>query len=219
MDGPQDLGGKTNFGPVNPEENEPFFHADWEKRVLGLTLAAGGLGYWSLDEGRHARESLSPIEYYSFSYYQIWFEALTSLLIQYGELTADELVQNKVLQPGARTARRVSKDKMLRTLATGASSERVTDVDARFKVGDQVRTILAHPAGHTRLPAYARHKIGIVEAVRGVHVLPDTNAHGNGEQPEWLYTIAFDGKSLWGSDSEEGLSVSIDAWERYLEHA
>ncbi|NIB30906.1 nitrile hydratase subunit beta [Pseudonocardia sp. MCCB 268] len=36
------------------------FHADWEKLVLALTLAAARPGGWSIDESRHARESPAP---------------------------------------------------------------------------------------------------------------------------------------------------------------
>ena len=41
MNGPQDLGGQMGFGPVAPEKDEPIFHAEWERRALGLTIAAG----------------------------------------------------------------------------------------------------------------------------------------------------------------------------------
>ena len=58
------------------------------------------------------------------------------------------------------------------------------------------------------------------EAVRGVHVFADTTAHGLGEQPQWLYTVVFDGRELWGEAPGAGqLGVSVDAWEPYLEPA
>ena len=218
MDGPQDLGGKTNFGPINPENDEPVFHDEWEKKVLALTLAAGGLGHWSLDEGRHARESLTPVEYYTFSYYEIWFAALKTLLVRHGEVTTEEIARSEIMQPGIRTNKRVSRDTMLQNLAKGGPSERLSKTDALYKVGDRVRTIQAHPVGHTRLPNYARNKVGVIESLRGTHVYPDSNAHGKGEQPQWLYTVAFTGDALWGADTEIGLSVSVDAWESYLEH-
>ena len=65
MNGPQDLGGQMGFGPVAPEIGEPYFHAEWEKRALGVTLTAGAMGHWTIDESRHARESLHPADYYS----------------------------------------------------------------------------------------------------------------------------------------------------------
>ncbi len=86
-----------------------------------------------------------------------------------------------------------------------------------FKVGERVRARVFHPAGHTRLPRYARGKTGVVEMVHGVFVFPDTSAHGLGEDPQWLFTVRFSGAELWGPDAEPGTSVSVDAWESYLE--
>ena len=73
-----------------------------------------------------------------------------------------------------------------------------------------------NPKGHTRLPRYARDCVGVIEAVHGGYVLPDSNAHGAGEAPEYVYTVVFSGKALWGEDAASDLTVSIDAWESYL---
>ena len=91
MNGPQDLGGQMGFGPVAPERNEPVFHADWEKRALGVTLAAGAMGHWTIDESRYVRESLHPADYYASSYYEIWIKALEVLLQRHGLVAAEEL--------------------------------------------------------------------------------------------------------------------------------
>jgi nitrile hydratase len=48
-------------------------------------------------------------------------------------------------------------------------------------------------------------------------VLPDTNAHGLGECPESVYSVRFEGRELWGEDSEAGTSVHVDLFESYLE--
>ncbi|MEL6640808.1 MAG: nitrile hydratase subunit beta, partial [Pseudomonadota bacterium] len=71
MNGPQDVGGRHGFGPIEPESEGTLFHAEWEKRVLGTTIAAASLGYWNIDASRHARESLPPSVYYGSSYYEI----------------------------------------------------------------------------------------------------------------------------------------------------
>ncbi|HUE46885.1 MAG TPA: nitrile hydratase subunit beta, partial [Aestuariivirgaceae bacterium] len=68
MNGAQDLGGMMGFGPIEPEENEPVFHAEWERRAFALTLAMGATGAWNLDVSRHARESLDPARYLSSTY-------------------------------------------------------------------------------------------------------------------------------------------------------
>jgi nitrile hydratase len=76
-----------------------------------------------------------------------------------------------------------------------------------------------HPRTHTRLPRYARGKSGVIEALRGCHVFPDTVAIGQGENPQWLYTVLFDGRELWGENADATLKVSIEAFEPYLEQA
>ena len=38
-----------------------------------------------------------------------------------------------------------------------------------------------------------------------------------GENPQWLYTVVFDGVELWGPDADPTVKVSIDAFEPYLE--
>jgi hypothetical protein len=78
-----------------------------------------------------------------------------------------------------------------------------------------VRTRNISPEGHTRLPRYARGRIGEVIAVHGTHVFPDSNAHGKGEDPQWLYTVRFGARELWGKDTKD--AVCIDLWEPYLE--
>lgn len=219
MNGAQDLGGRAGFGPVRPEADEPLFHAPWEARALALTLASGALGHWTLDESRHARESLPPADYLSFSYYRIWFTALEHLLERHGEVTAEELVAGRMLQPGLRVARRLAPEAVAAVIAKGGPTDRPPTAPARFAAGDRVRTVNLQPETHVRLPAYAREKPGVIETVHTPHVFPDTNAHGQGEQPTWLYTVRFDGADLWGAGATPGLSVSIDAWEPYLEPA
>ena len=59
----------------------------------------------------------------------------------------------------------------------------------------------------------------MIERLQSAHVFADAHAHGLGEQPQWLYTIVFEGAELWGCDAAPGLTVSIDAWDAYLEPA
>lgn len=219
MNGPHDLGGQMGFGPVAPEKDEPCFHADWEKRALGLTLSSGAFGAWTIDESRHARESLPPAIYLAASYYEIWARALEVLLERHGFATRAEIdTGHKQLAPA--TPRRIlTADRVAATLARGGPCDRPVDTAPRFKPGDAVRTRNINPTTHTRLPRYARARTGVVEAVQGAYVFPDDNAHGNGENPQWVYTVVFGGAEIWGQDADPTLTVSIDAWESYLEPA
>jgi nitrile hydratase len=208
------------FGPVAPERDEPVFHAPWEKRALALTLAAGAMGHWTIDESRHARESLAPADYYASSYYAIWIKALERLLVRHGFVTEAELGGGRPPTGGTRPRQVLAAGQVAGAIARGASAAR--DPAGRtpaFGPGDRVRTRNLHPRGHTRLPRYARGKLGTVEAVQGFHVFPDSNAHGEGEAPQWLYTVVFSASELWGADGDPGGSVSIDAWESYLDPA
>ena len=58
------------------------------------------------------------------------------------------------------------------------------------------------PPTHTRLPRYVRGHVGVVERVHGCHVFPDSAAIEAGENPQWLYTVVFDGAELWGPDAD-----------------
>ena len=206
-------------GPVAPEPGEPVFHHEWERRALGLTLCCGALGHWGIDESRHARESLPPATYYGSSYYEIWARALTTLLLRHGEVTPDELREGRGLVPPRRAERRLTAERVPPVLAAGGPVDREAGTSPRFAPGQPVLTRNMHPTGHTRLPGYARDKLGTIEAVRGHHVFPDAHAHGGGERPQWLYTVAFDARALWGEDADPTLTVSIDAFEPYLDAA
>ena len=219
MNGPQDLGGQMGFGPVAPERDEPYFHAEWEKRALGLTLCAGALGAWNIDESRHARESLHPAIYYASSYYEIWIRALEVLLQRHGFVSAADLAAGDAVDPAA-TPKRVPKaGDVAAMLARGGPCDRPVDSAPRFGAGDRVRTKNFNPTGHTRLPRYARGKEGVVETVHEGFVFPDSNAHGQGERSQRVYTVVFDGAEIWGEGADPTLSVSVDAWESYLERA
>ncbi|MDW5313212.1 nitrile hydratase subunit beta [Rhizobium sp. PL01] len=218
MNGAQDLGGQHGMGRVAPEKDEPYFHAEWEKRALGLTLSCGAFGAWNIDESRHARESLPPATYLSASYYEIWTRGLETLLKRHGFVSASELAAGQMLDKGREPKRILTADMVPGVLAKGGPCDRAVPKGPIFATGERVRTKNFNPETHTRLPRYARAKQGIVEAVQGSFVFPDDNAHGKGENPQWVYTVVFDGGEIWGEGADPALTVSIDAWESYLEH-
>ncbi len=219
MNGGQDLGGMMGFGPIGIEQDEPLFHAPWERRAFGVTLAMGATGTWTIDMSRHARESLSPAEYLSSSYYEIWTKGVERLVVEAGLVAPEELRGGRAAGSPAPVKRVLRAEDVPAVLARGGPADRPAPHPARFAAGDAVTTRNLNPPGHTRLPRYARGKRGTVELVHGAHVFPDTNAHGGGENPQWLYTVRFTGAELWGEGADPTLTVSIDAWESYLEPA
>ena len=104
-------------------------------------------------------------------------------------------------------------------LTRPSSYEREAGAEPLFQVGDRVRALNRHPTGHTRLPRYARGRVGVVKHRHGAHVLPDSNAHGNGEDPRHLYSVCFEARELWGPAARARDTVRLDRWEIYLERA
>lgn len=210
-----DLGGLSGYGPVTPEPEGEIFHAAWESRAFALTLAMGASGAWNLDMTRSARETLP--NYSQLSYYQIWLHGLERQLLAHEFIRPQELAAARSLQATRAPPRQLRAAEVSAVLAHGAPTVRAATAAARFAPGDQVRTRHGEVPHHTRLPRYARGKVGRIDRVLGAHVFADRNAHGQGEQPQWLYTVVFPGRELWGAEAAAGHSVSIDAWEPYLE--
>ncbi|MDI3335336.1 nitrile hydratase subunit beta [Defluviimonas aestuarii] len=215
-----DMGGRYGDPAVIPEPQGIVpIGPEWHRKALALTLAAGGLGAWSIDTSRHARESLSPKDYARFSYYEKWMAALADLLVAKGLVTEDELAAGTA-DPAE------PHPKLFRAEAVGPALKRGSPyarpgAEPAFAPGDRVRTRLPArntdvPGGHTRLPAYAAGQTGTVILSHGAHVLPDANAHGLGERPEPLYTVAFAAADLWGEAERAGDEVTLDLWQSYL---
>jgi nitrile hydratase len=212
------MGGMHGFGKVAPEQDEPVFHDDWEARTFALYRAMSYAGVWVIDQARFAREQLPPDVYLASSYYKKWELGMEKQLAELDLAGRDELAAGHALRPGKALKRKLSAAEVP-NIVTRGSFARPAQKPAKFKLGDRVRTKNIHPKTHTRLPRYARDKVGMVEALRGCHVFPDTVAIGKGEDPQWLYTVLFDGRELWGDNAEPSLKVSIEAFEPYLEPA
>jgi len=210
-----DLGGREVPGTIVPEAEGDLFHGAWEPRALALVLAMGATGSWNIDASRSARETLP--DYAQLSYYQIWLAAMEKMMAERGQVLPGEIEAGRMLHAPAAVKRVLAASDVAQVLSKGSPTERPATAPARFSVGQQVRTRAAHVDHHTRLPGYAQGKLGRIERINGMHVFADANAQGLGESPQWLYTVCFDGQQLWGPDSQAGLTVSVDAWESYLE--
>jgi nitrile hydratase subunit beta len=230
MNGAHDLGGQMGFGPVEPEANEPVFHAPWERRALGLTLAVGALGQWNIDMSRSARESIHPARYLALSYYEIWLEGIKRLMLARAMIEPAEWPSSSTAvsieepsptpsrlaasSPGLSGLTPLPRSAVDSLLKRGSPTLRALETPARFAVGDSVCTILAHPSTHTRLPRYARGKAGKIVSVHGAHLFADSNAQGD-PQVQWLYTVCFKAHELWGPHTSAD-EVCVDCWESYL---
>ena len=212
-----DLGGQPGHGAVHPEPEDERFHAAWEARALALTLAMGATGEWNIDTSRAARETLP--DYAELSYYQIWLGGMDKLLEERALASADEIASGHMLAPARPVARVLHADDVAGVLAKGSPTERAATAPARYALGARVRMRADAPDHHTRLPGYVRGRVGVIERLRGTHVYADAHAQGLGEQPQWLYNVVFDETEIWPGRAPQGLTVSVDAWEPYLEPA
>jgi nitrile hydratase len=217
MNGVHDMGGMDGFGKVEPEPNEPVFHARWESRVMAMTRAMAALGHWNIDIGRYGIEVLPPQVYLSSSYYRRWYFRTANLLVERSLIGADELVSGHASDDGGKEKKKFTVADVERVSRRGTFG-RAPSAPARFAIGDQVRAINMHPKSHTRLPRYVRGHVGVIERIHGAHVFPDALVAGKGEEPQWLYTVRFDSRELWGPDADPTVKVSIDAFEPYLQH-
>ncbi|NKB45567.1 MAG: nitrile hydratase subunit beta [Alphaproteobacteria bacterium] len=213
------MGGMHGFGPIPREDNEPIFHEDWEGRVLGLMMTTGAHLKGNIDNTRSQSEMLPAATYLSLAYYERWFLRLERVCKEKGLVSAEDLSALWAGQdvPEALEAEPVGPDDMRRMFAKGRSYNRQLDKQALFSVGDWVRAKNINPKGHTRLPRYARGKLGVVTAEHGGQIFPDTNATFSGEGPERLYTVRFQATDLWGPEANPNDTVCIDLWEPYLE--
>lgn len=229
MNGIHDLGGMHGFGRVIREENEPIFHADWERRVFALFLVAGRQ-LSNLDATRHAIERIPPERYLASTYYERWLYSLETRLVESGIATRDEIdaAQRKLQTPSAagdmdstveRSAPVAPEFEPRARVMDGPSdaSSEGSRKTARFKVGDQVIARNLNPPGHTRSPRYVRGHRGTIFRDWGAFALPDSNAHGLGANRQHCYSVGFSGRELWGTDRPRNEHVFVDLWEDYLE--
>jgi nitrile hydratase subunit beta len=216
MNGVHDMGGMHGFGKVEPEPNEPVFHAPWEGRVLAMQRAMSYTGAWNIDMSRAAQETLPAQVYLGVSYYKRWALGMEQNLLAKGLVQADELAAGHALHPAKAVRRTMSASDVSAALTRGKYG-REPHAPARFTIGARVRAKNINPPSHTRLPRYVRGHVGVVERIHGCHVFPDSVAIGAGENPQWLYTVVFAGPDLWGDGSDPTVKVSVEAFEPYLE--
>ena len=219
MNGVHDLGGMQGFGPIQREVNEPVFHASWEGRVIAMVLAIAAWGKFGADQRRTARERIPPAEYLRMSYYEIWYTGIIVNLLDAGMVTRAEIDSGMPAAGSATLTPALMAARVPTFVASGAPKKRNVPDAPNFRVGQRVRAKNMNPTSHTRLPRYARGRIGVVSRDYGIYVFPDANASGQGEKPQHLYSVRFAARELWGEQAKPKDSVYLDLWDAYLERA
>lgn len=218
MNGVHDLGGMQGMGPVPYEKDEPVFHAPWEGRTYALARALRAWRRWTLDHSRAAIERLPQDEYLRMSYYERWFESsVVGLALTHGMITEEEVRTGRAAAGSTRVTPALDTARATSTPTRGIRSAADPTVRPRFRVGQRVHTLNINPAGHTRLPRYARDKQGVIVRDHGVYAFPDTVAHDLGEKRQHVYAVRFAARELWGETASARDSVHLDLFEDYLE--
>ncbi len=219
MNGVHDMGGMQCMGPIEAEKNEPVFHERWESRVFALVLVMFAWRKWNLDTFRYEQENTPPAEYLRMSYYERWLSSLTELLVKKGLATGAEIENGTPQATSQKATPPITPETVPLLIARGLLADRDLPVAARFQAGQRVRGCNINPIGHTRLPRYARGKLGTVAHDHGVFVFPDTNAHSLGEKPQHLYSVRFAARELWGEQAAPRDAVYVNLWDDHLEPA
>jgi nitrile hydratase subunit beta len=219
MNGIHDMGGMHGFGPTEIEADEPVFHKRWEARMFGLRRAMTSPPGFTIDQFRFLRETMPPMSYLSWTYYEHWYFATVRSLLQAGVITMEELRKGHAATDRSRRNDAMRASDVDRIIKAGGKFARTLETPPIFSAGDSIVTRNMHPTGHTRLPRYARGKRGVVHSHHGGHVFADASARGDGEQPEHLYTVMFTARELWGEQAAPNDKVYLDLWESYLESA
>ncbi len=225
MNGAHDVGGMHGFGPVLPEEPEPF-REDWERVTFALMMTLTcHTQLWSDNANRYAVETMGNVNYFTASYFERWLHAIETLVVRCDLFSQSQLTERITeIAAGRYIATRPPQDpelteQIVSSIRQCNAGHPPTTRQPVFAPGDHVITSRTAPEGHTRLPRYVRGCIGTVLAFRGVFAFPDSEAMGCGEQPQPLYTVRFEASDLWGDTARGRDVVMLDIWEDHLHPA
>ncbi len=188
---------------------EPIFAADWERRTFRMMI--GSLGPLSINGGmfRHSIERMDPAHYLSSPYWEHWLTGVTTLAVEAGVTTQEELDRRAGGHfPLSRPDRGVLPDDL---------TARTTP---RYAVGDVVRVREWHPSGHTRAPRYVQgkqrnHRAGRRRRERARY----RGARRRVRHRSALLACGSRPASSGATAAHDGEVVHVDLFERYLQEA
>ena len=218
--GVADLGGADGWGaaPVL-DPNEPVFKEEWEGRAFAMSLLSMRLAGANLDAFRHAMNRLDSERYFDDGYYGRWLYGAENLLMDSDIIAPGTVEARATNMTGGHAEEPAAPEPHKPDYApTAAGSIRVIDAPQRFRVGQRVRAKIMHAPGHTRLQKYTQGHVGTVAIVEPAQVLPDTHAHFIAENAQWVYTVRFDSRELFGPSAEQ-FTLNTDLYEDYMEDA
>jgi len=221
MDGIHDMGGQHGYGAVSysPDE-EAKVSTRWEAFAGAGLFALLRSGKTNIDAHRHRIERIDPTAYLPITYWGRWLTAIESAIVDQQIATQDEIddaVRALDHEPDIGAPPRINPVVALESQTNETTFIRTVDRERRFSAGDSVTTSRYAPhSGHHRLPRYARGRTGTIVRCYPAFTFPDTVAHGEGEQPQYVYAVAFTGTELWGKDGDENQLCHLDLFEPYM---
>lgn len=224
MDGIHDMGGMEGFGPVPYVANEvATVDTRWEAFAGAAMFALLRSGKTNIDAHRHRIERIDPEQYLPITYWGRWLAAIESAAIDQGLTSIADIerhLESNGQDPHLGAPPRLAPVTALESRENESTFVRHIDRARRFEAGQTVVTQQDAPqAGHHRLPRYARGRTGTISRCYPAFTFPDTVAHGNGERPQYVYAVAFEGGELWGSEADPNQSCVLDLFEPYLSPA
>ncbi|MFT8670335.1 nitrile hydratase subunit beta [Acetobacter orientalis] len=229
------LGGLEGLGPIITETK--VFVEPWETRIFGIHTAMMALSsqlplpetssqfnsIWTWADLRKGAESLNPLDFFKYRYYEKWMGGITDYLISNGYITKEELDSltdqfyadsSRLLPKGGDTA---IDERVATYLVNGNSPKEDVTVDVLFSAGDTVDIKDPPSIEHTRLPGYLRNKTGVVEMVySGAYsYLCDTGPDGIGPAMT-VYCVRFNPNDLWPGNTETNFSLYADLYGSYV---
>lgn len=216
MDGIHDLGGRHGFGKIDVTEPEIQFHAPYEARVRSIVHAVTQAPDWSVDWFRHCRELIGPADYLTRPYFDQWAQTYSAMLINSGWATIEEIASGKAASSLEGLPPPITAEQARASVLKEKRFDAPIDARAIYNNADEVRTVTKVSSGHTRLPIYARGKIGRVIDHHGAHVFAEAMALTE-KRHVHLYTVEFSLAELWPEVNETNDTVTLDLWESYLE--
>lgn len=223
MDGIHDMGGVEGYGPIPYVPGEPIsIGPRWHAVAAAAMFALLRSRRTNIDAHRHRIERIDPRQYLPITYWGRWLVAIESAMIDQG-ITDPSSIAATIRARGHDPAESAAPPPMVPAVALESRDNEPTFIRSvphrpKFAVGDRVRTLTHAPhEGHHRLPRYCRGRFGTIARAYPAFTLPDTVAHGRGENPNYLYAVAFEGRELWGPDGDPAQTCHLDLFEPYLE--
>ena len=208
---PHDVGGQIDeySAPIRVDDFTKL--SQWEQECHAVIAILSSKSLISTDKLRRQIEDLTPQQYQSWTYYERWSAAATSILLESHIITEDELQVELFGSSFAPTTSRSSDDTVSPT------------IENKFNPGDNVRVKpfqqgIEWRRPHIRVPGYIYGVNGSIVDVCGSFGDPSYLSFGIKAPEVNLYRVRFSMGDIWPEQSKANNDeISIEIYEHWLE--